>query len=150
MILKMECWHDCHNQPSRPDSYCHKRAGEADDLHRWRGKRATSCSFALGGGSQLHRGSGWEQAWRTWLHARQLDLQKILLEDGKLKGDDLGRCAGKLCVLRGTSPRGDHGHVVVARVKADGEFELLHDPFPDAASPMLRPPFVWAAMMLPQ
>ena len=22
---------------------------------------------------------------------------------------------GKLCVLRGTSPRGDHGHVVVAR-----------------------------------
>ncbi|CAK9010567.1 unnamed protein product [Durusdinium trenchii] len=94
--------------------------------------------------------AGYEQAWRTWLHARQLDLQKILLEDGKLKGDDLGRCAGKLCVLRGTSPRGDHGHVVVARVKADGEFELLHDPFPDAASPMLRPPFVWAAMMLPQ
>ena len=29
--------------------------------------------------------------------------------------------AGKLCVLRGVSPRGDHGHVVVARAKAGGE-----------------------------
>ena len=28
---------------------------------------------------------------------------------------------GKLCILRGISPRGDHGHVVVARVTADGE-----------------------------
>ena len=41
---------------------------------------------------------------------------------------------GKLCVLRGKSPRGDSGHVVVAarRTSKDGcGFEMIHDPHPD-------------------
>ena len=41
-----------------------------------------------------------------------------------------------LCILRGKSPRGDFGHVVVARVvmassDAFGSFEMVHDPHPD-------------------
>ena len=35
---------------------------------------------------------------------------------------------GKLCILRGVSPRGDHGHVVVARVTSDGEHLDANEP----------------------
>ena len=38
----------------------------------------------------------------------------------------------KICILRGKSPRGDFGHVVVAKYATDGNFEMLHDPHPDA------------------
>uniref|UniRef100_A0A7S3QIK3 Peptidase C39-like domain-containing protein n=1 Tax=Chaetoceros debilis TaxID=122233 RepID=A0A7S3QIK3_9STRA len=37
---------------------------------------------------------------------------------------------GELCILRGKSPRGDHGHVVVARWDGS-EFIMVHDPHPD-------------------
>jgi hypothetical protein len=51
---------------------------------------------------------------------------------------------GHFCILRGKSPRGEHGHVVVARIReewgtGDGEnwqesmFELIHDPHPDGS-----------------
>ena len=40
-------------------------------------------------------------------------------------------CNNKICILRGKSPRGDFKHVVVARHLADGNFEMLHDPYPD-------------------
>ena len=40
-----------------------------------------------------------------------------------------------ICILRGKSPRGDFGHVVVARYVSSIEgrecFEMLHDPHPD-------------------
>ena len=39
--------------------------------------------------------------------------------------------AEKLCLLRGKSPRGSHGHVVVARILSSGEFEFVVDPHPD-------------------
>lgn len=37
----------------------------------------------------------------------------------------------KICILRGKSPRGEHGHVVVAKHVQFGQFEMLHDPHPD-------------------
>ena len=37
---------------------------------------------------------------------------------------------GEICILRGKSPRGDFGHVVVARQSGDG-FEMIHDPHPE-------------------
>jgi hypothetical protein len=37
-----------------------------------------------------------------------------------------------LCLLRGKSPRGNFGHVVVARHISKGNFEMIHDPHPDA------------------
>ena len=36
----------------------------------------------------------------------------------------------KICILRGKSPRGNFGHVVVARYKEGGKFEMIHDPHP--------------------
>ncbi|KAL7536365.1 hypothetical protein ACHAWF_005444 [Thalassiosira exigua] len=35
-----------------------------------------------------------------------------------------------ICILRGKSPRGNFGHVVVAKHIAGGKFEMLHDPHP--------------------
>jgi hypothetical protein len=54
----------------------------------------------------------------------------------KLAGDDTieENYERQLCVLRGKSPRGDFGHVVVARRTKQGKtggFEMVHDPHPD-------------------
>lgn len=65
-------------------------------------------------------------------------IQKFCGERGgrsikiKLGGDDdkLNLYDGQFCVLRGKSPRGDFGHVVVARKTKDG-FAMIHDPHPD-------------------
>ena len=35
-----------------------------------------------------------------------------------------------ICILRGKSPRGDFGHVVVAKYVDGGAFEMVHDPHP--------------------
>ncbi|CAE7342678.1 unnamed protein product [Symbiodinium necroappetens] len=87
--------------------------------------------------------AGYDKACQTWLAAQRMTWRKISLEDGRLPRDAV-TCVGKLCVLRGTSPRGDHGHVVVARACETG----LHDPYPgELAADMLKPPFVWAAVI---
>jgi hypothetical protein len=40
---------------------------------------------------------------------------------------------GKICVIRGKSPRGDFGHVVVGKVGESGSIEeWIHDPHPDS------------------
>ena len=50
----------------------------------------------------------------------------------KKKIDNLSKeDEGKYCILRGMSPRGDFGHVVVARVGQNGAFEMIQDPHPD-------------------
>ena len=36
-----------------------------------------------------------------------------------------------LCMLRGKSPRGDHGHVIVAEIQSDLTFKPVFDPHPD-------------------
>lgn len=46
-------------------------------------------------------------------------------------GNPLDRFVNKICVLRGKSPRGDFGHVVVARYGGRGKFEMMHDPHPE-------------------
>ena len=75
-----------------------------------------------------------------------------------LPSDALDAHDGRLCILRGTSPRGDFGHVarrrrpthhrahhhtsqVVARYRV-GAFENVWDPHPDGA--FLAPPRGWA------
>ena len=74
-----------------------------------------------------------------------------LSEKGGSKLDLVSRVRdGALVLLRGTSPRGDHGHVVVGRVVVGGGGEAgavvvpVHDPHPDGT--MLRPPLVWAGL----
>lgn len=84
-----------------------------------------------------------ELAIQSWLEGRHLAFRKMILEpgqrsgstlaqdQGQLTGDDLAyrhlapRCGttmagGQLCILRGTSPRGEHGHVVLARSTKEG------------------------------
>ncbi|KNC69526.1 hypothetical protein SARC_17961, partial [Sphaeroforma arctica JP610] len=59
---------------------------------------------------------------------------------------------GALCIIRGTSPRGDHGHVVVGAISADGRsIDLIHDPFPNGPEPMLSTSVdpIWAAFYVP-
>ena len=65
-------------------------------------------------------------------------------------GDDSAASAdvGRVCILRGVSPRGDFGHVVVARLAGaapTATFELLWDPHPDDTFLDATKPFGWAA-----
>eukprot|EP00930_Biecheleria_cincta_P088654 TRINITY_DN77905_c0_g1_i1.p1 TRINITY_DN77905_c0_g1~~TRINITY_DN77905_c0_g1_i1.p1 ORF type:complete len:168 (+),score=15.09 TRINITY_DN77905_c0_g1_i1:139-642(+) len=65
----------------------------------------------------------------------------------KLESDDMG----KLCILRGKSPRGAHGHVVVARIQrimADTgpEFDFVHDPHPDGNFLDASEPYGWVML----
>merc|ERR1712039_834903 len=85
---------------------------------------------------------GYENAIRTWLEARARRFHKVQLEDGRLPSNEACWSA-QLCMLRGTSPRGDHGHVVVAKVSDNGTLQIVHDPHPDGSG--LKPPLVWAA-----
>lgn len=71
---------------------------------------------------------GYEAAIRTFCHDHGSDCIKIALGDGG--SECLSEHNGKLCILRGKSPRGDFGHVVVAK-REEGAFEMMHDPHPD-------------------
>ena len=50
---------------------------------------------------------------------------------------------GKICIVRGKSTRGDFGHVVVGKMKINGEVEMIHDPHPDNAFLDKNTPFGW-------
>lgn len=53
--------------------------------------------------------------------------EKVIFPPGDSAAAELP--AGELCILRGKSPRGDHGHVVVARIDAGGApSEMVWDP----------------------
>lgn len=74
--------------------------------------------------------NGYEASIDTFCRDGEMIAKKIKL----IGGDDICNTPdlkqGELCVLRGKSPRGDHGHVVVA--KWDGsDFIMIHDPHPD-------------------
>jgi hypothetical protein len=75
---------------------------------------------------------GYKAAIRTFCHDRGSDCFKIKLSGGKSDGssDILSEYNGKLCILRGKSPRGDFGHVVVAK-REEGSFQMMHDPHPE-------------------
>ncbi len=75
---------------------------------------------------------------------------KYSLQNDTLEADVWEKYEGKLCLLRGKSPRGDFGHVVVARrTKATEEtastsaFEMVHDPHPAETFLDVNEPFGW-------
>eukprot|EP01134_Creolimax_fragrantissima_P000580 CFRG0580T1 len=91
--------------------------------------------------------------WASMLsHAKtqQYTLIKVpLTAEGRLP---FATGEGALCIVRGTSPRGSHGHVVVGAVATDGtRIDLIHDPFPNGGEPCLalQPTAVWAAFYVP-
>ncbi len=72
---------------------------------------------------------GYEAAIHTFCHGRGSNCFKIKLgSDGG--SEILSKYNGKLCILRGKSPRGDFGHVVVAK-REEGAFQMMHDPHPE-------------------
>ena len=78
---------------------------------------------------------GYEEGIRQYLESNS-DSGKAYSYVKKKPGDVVGSDSNRLCILRGKSPRGDFGHVVVARVlwevsKDQATFEMVHDPHPD-------------------
>lgn len=92
----------------------------------------------------------------------ELSIQQFCFDHGRyaslkynLKHDTLGadlweKYNGKFCLLRGKSPRGDFGHVVVARKIQNiddrldvSAFEMVHDPHPDETFLDRTEPFGW-------
>lgn len=73
---------------------------------------------------------GYEAAIRAFCEDGGSTCIKIKLLGESADDDLLSKYDGKLSILRGKSPRGDFGHVVVAK-RVASEFQLLHDPHPD-------------------
>jgi|EP01082_Thalassiosira_pseudonana_P000678 hypothetical protein len=71
---------------------------------------------------------GYEAAIREFSQRRGFECIKIALGDSKKAADEY---VGKHCILRGKSPRGNFGHVVVARYSNGNGFEMVHDPHPE-------------------
>ena len=70
-----------------------------------------------------------------------LSLLKVPLTNGKL---GFASNPSTRCIARGDSPRGAHGHVVLAAVAPDGvSLQDVHDPHP--AGGFLASPAAWAA-----
>eukprot|EP00928_Gymnodinium_smaydae_P054378 TRINITY_DN38162_c0_g1_i1.p1 TRINITY_DN38162_c0_g1~~TRINITY_DN38162_c0_g1_i1.p1 ORF type:complete len:243 (-),score=44.03 TRINITY_DN38162_c0_g1_i1:11-739(-) len=86
---------------------------------------------------------GQDEALLSWLRSRGRGLYKVALdEDWRLPaGENVDLWAGSLGILHGTTPltHVEHGHDVVARVRAEGSLTIVHDPHPEAvglASPL--------------
>ncbi len=50
---------------------------------------------------------------------------------------------------QGKSPRGEHGHVVVARITYEGEVQLMFDVFPSGGFLDESVPYGWAGFFIP-
>ena len=83
---------------------------------------------------------GYEVSIGAWLSTQSLNYRKITLSGGILQESDVLTKFGvpyikygTIAILRGKSPRGEHGHVVIAKVDASGlGFDFVHDPHPDS------------------
>ena len=74
------------------------------------------------------------------------NLYREKKEEGQDDEKDANKLDGfvdKICILRGKSPRGNFGHVVVARYKKGGEFEMIHDPHPQNTFLDMSESFGW-------
>ncbi len=83
---------------------------------------------------------GYEKGLNEFALKNGKSFRKIALTDSKFTEPVK---TGTLFILRGLSPRGDFGHVVLASVNEKGDIEFIHDPHPDSA--FLRAPYSWAA-----
>lgn len=88
----------------------------------------------------IETSEGYEAAIKRFCKNGGIDCTKITLPGS----DDsiLERYDGNLCILRGKSPRGAFGHVVVARRVGTG-FEMMHDPHPEGTFLDVEETFGW-------
>lgn len=115
-----------------------------DDFRPGRGNALQACVASLFGleledvPNFITLPEGYEQAIRAFCAVRRVTCEKMAVEDIPETFD------GRMCILRGASPRGDFGHVVVARyvgscdtslhkmvLTGNGAFRLVHDPHPE-------------------
>ena len=115
-----------------------------DDFRPGRGNALQACVASLFGleledvPNFITLPEGYEKAIRAFCAARRVTCEKMAVEDIPETFD------GRMCILRGASPRGYFGHVVVARyvgscdtslhkmvLTGNGAFRLVHDPHPE-------------------
>ncbi len=82
---------------------------------------------------------GYEAAIRDFCQLGGMIANKIILGSDEA---NLDMCEGNLCILRGKSPRGEFGHVVVARWNGSG-FVMVHDPHPEGTFLDTNNPYGW-------
>eukprot|EP00607_Mallomonas_marina_P007835 CAMPEP_0182418032 /NCGR_PEP_ID=MMETSP1167-20130531/2486_1 /TAXON_ID=2988 /ORGANISM="Mallomonas Sp, Strain CCMP3275" /LENGTH=529 /DNA_ID=CAMNT_0024591985 /DNA_START=62 /DNA_END=1651 /DNA_ORIENTATION=- len=105
------------------------------------------CDFEQYGGALpkfISSSIGYEQALKHWGAAVGYIFTKVgLASHGQLT---TRLSEGTLCIVRGTSPRGNWGHAVLGVVSEDGlSIDLIHDPHPDGTMLDSNAPIVWAA-----
>ncbi|CAB9523757.1 expressed unknown protein [Seminavis robusta] len=87
---------------------------------------------------------GYEQGIQDYLQQNKSSYTAV---KKKPSNDNTDNDTGKLCILRGKSPRGDFGHVIVARVVEGGDkettFTPVHDPHPEGTFLDNSEPFGW-------
>ena len=78
---------------------------------------------------------GYEYGIQEYVKTINYTMKKIKLDNNNmfLLSDDDNEILKlpTLCILRGKSPRGEHGHVVVAKIKETMTFDMVFDPHPD-------------------
>lgn len=143
-----------------------------DDFTPSKGNALQACVASLLGHDSLRRvpnfvtlECGYEQGIYNTLKENNADCTALKLScsccdnNGDIDVVD-GKFGGRLCILRGKSPRGAYGHVVVARIvdnnsnKAsdDGkyQFEMIHDPHPSGTFLDESEAFGWYMVFLPK
>jgi hypothetical protein len=77
---------------------------------------------------------GYEYGIQEYVKTINYTMKKIKLNNNNmflLSDDNEILELPTLCILRGKSPRGEHGHVVVANIKETMTFDMVFDPHPD-------------------
>mmetsp|Transcript_11059 Transcript_11059/g.17037 ORF Transcript_11059/g.17037 Transcript_11059/m.17037 type:complete len:138 (+) Transcript_11059:82-495(+) len=85
---------------------------------------------------------GYETAIQKFCQGGGCNCAKVMLADNE---NVMSEYDQKLCILRGKSPRGNFGHVVVAKIE-NNRFVMLHDPHPDCSFLDEKEQFVWCML----
>jgi len=128
---------------TQPEPRLRYRSVLQDDFRPGRGNALQACVASLFGlelqdvPNFVTLPEGYEASIRAFCDVRRVAFEKMSLHDIPEAYD------GRMCILRGKSPRGDFGHVVVARfvgacdtslhkmlLTDAGAFRLVHDPHP--------------------
>jgi len=117
-------------------SPCLPKRVHQDDFSPGRGNALQACVASIFGLSLndvpnfITMPEGYEAAIKKFCLQQNRDGKCIKIKiDGSSNIPD--EYNGMICVLRGKSPRGDFGHVVVAHNIANGRFDMVHDPHPE-------------------
>lgn len=90
----------------------------------------------------LEDSRGYEVSIKSFCEEGGVDAIKIPIRQEIYHDQQYNKFNKKLCLLRGKSPRGNFGHVVVARYLGD-RFDMIHDPHPDETMLDTNEAFGW-------